>query len=360
VPVHVLAHDIRARYRGRPAAGLKVLFAEWHYPQVTETYIEVAVRSLRALGADVEVWAEEDVAVPFEPVVPVHRGPSLAEAIDAVGPDLVVTHWLHKGLDYRATTEAAGVPHVVCTHGFEYEAGLVAQLLDRGAVVHTFPHLVDPTWAHHPRLIVSATMFDDERWRPVDPSDKDPKLVVRTAAGLLTKDLDTFLLAANACPEHRFVLVLGHAKLVEERTELIVERAAELGSRAEIRLDVGHAEVAELVGRAGTYLHTHGTDHPVSMPMSIAEAMATGCRVLGRDLPGVAAYLGPAGELYAGATADDRAKAAAALVNASLDWSPSRWAEVARLATEHAFEHHAGQDCAHRALRRWRAVLPLP
>jgi glycosyltransferase involved in cell wall biosynthesis len=312
------------------------------------------------LGADVEVWAEEGVAVPFEPAVPVLHGSSLADAIASSRPDLVVTHWLHKGLDYLPVTTAAGVPHVVCTHGFEYEPELVARLLDGGAVVHTFPHLVDPAWAGHPRLLVGATMFDDERWRPVDPADKDPRLVVRTAAGLLTKDIETFLLAANACPEHRFVLVLGHAKLVEERTELLVRRADELGSRAEIQLDVGHAEVAELVGRAGTYLHTHGTDHPVSMPISIAESMATGCRVLGRDLPGLADYVGPAGALYAGGTPDERAKAAAELVNASLDWSPARWADVARQATEHAFEHHAASDCANRMLRQWRRLLPLP
>jgi glycosyltransferase involved in cell wall biosynthesis len=360
VPVQVLAHGLRARHRGRPAEGLRVLFAEWHYPQVTETYIEVAVRGLLALGAHVEVWCQDDVAVPYEPVVPVHRGPSLGEAIESAGPDVVVTHWLHKGLELLPATQAAGVPHVVCTHGFEYEPQLVAELLEGGAVVHTFPHLVVPEWADHPRLLVTRTMFDDERFRPADPADKDPRLVVRTSAGLLTKDLDTFLLAANFCPEHRFVLVLGHAWRVEERTELIVERAAELGSRAEIRLDVGHAEVAELLGRAGTYLHTHGTDHPVSMPMSIAEAMATGCRVLGRDLPGVGDYLGPAGSLYGGETPDDRAKSAAELVNASLDWSAARWAEVAQRSSEHAYQHHANRDVTDRMLRQWRSLLPLP
>src|SRR5690606_38529856 len=104
-PVHVLAHDIRARHRGRPAAGLRVLFAEWHYPQITETYIESAVRGVLALGADVTVWAEEDVAVAFEPLVPLLRGPTLREALDELRPDLVITHWLHKGLEYRDVTE---------------------------------------------------------------------------------------------------------------------------------------------------------------------------------------------------------------------------------------------------------------
>jgi hypothetical protein len=96
------------------------------------------------------------------------------------------------------------------------------------------------------------------------------------------------------------------------------------------------------------------------MPMSIAEAMATGCRVLGRDLPGVGGYIGPAGSLYGGETPDERAKSAAELVNGSLDWSAARWAEVAQRSSEHAFEHHANRDVTDRMLRQWRTLLPLP
>ena len=33
--------------------------------------------------------------------------------------------------------------------------------------------------------------------------------------------------------------------------------------------------------QAGVYLHTHGTDHPLGMPISPLEAMATGAWVLG-------------------------------------------------------------------------------
>ena len=354
-PIGLQGYAIRARHRGQPAAGLKVLFAEWHFPQLTETYIAAMLHGLQANGAEVEVWSESEVAVAYPSPVPVRRG-TLEAAIGDFGPDVVVSHWINKAEEFRATTGSMGVTHVARVHGFEFVPDTITRLLDDGVVVHTFPHLVDPAWAGHPRLVVEPTCFDDDRYRP--SLDKDPRLVVRTAAGLLTKDLDTFLMAANLCPEHRFVLVLGHALLVEERTEMVIERARELGSRAEILVDLQHDQVADLLGGAAIYLHTHGTDHPVSMPISIAESMATGCWVLGRDLPGMSRYLQPAGTLYGGATSEERAANAAALISASASWSPDRWRAVWQRSSEQAFERYAARDVTARMLASWRHRFP--
>ncbi len=358
LPPHRYAHAIRSRHRGLPAGGLRVLLAEWHYPQLTETYIAAVIQGLRALGAHVEVWSEAEAAALSHEVVPVHRG-TLESAIESSQPHLVLTHWLHKGAELRPVTRAAGLPHVVRTHGFEYQPSTVAALLDDpGVLVHTFPHLLDEAWATHPRLHVSPTCFDDSLFRPGER--KDPRLVVRTAAGLFTKDLETFFLAASACPDHRFVLVLGHSKEVEERTEAMIQMRDDLGSPCEIRVDVAHEEVAELLREAAVYLHTHGTQHPVSMPISIAEAMASGCWVLGRDLPGMAAYLGSGGTLYGGDTAQDRADAAATLVRASSAWTSGEWARRAEAAAEQAFERHASTDVVMSMLRAWQGAFALP
>lgn len=358
VPGHHFAHVIRARHRGLPAAGLRVLLAEWHYPQITETYIGTLINGLTALGADVQVWSQDDVAVAYPSPVPMHRG-DLDETLQAVQPHIVVTHWLSKGVELRPVTRARGLPHVVRTHGFEYVPDTVAELLaDPGALVHTFPHLVDPAWASHPRLDVTVTFFDDGRYRP-SPA-KDRRLVVRTAAGLLTKDLETFLMAADLCPNHRFVLVLGHSKYVEERTEAMIARRDELGSPAEVQVDLQHDEVAALISQAGIYLHTHGTDHPVSMPISIAEAMATGCWVLGRELPGMVGYVGRAGTLYGGDTSAERAAAAAALIRGSLAWDEDRWAAQAAASVDQAFERYASRDVVEQMLRSWRRAFALP
>ena len=287
-----------------------------------------------------------------------HRG-DLDETLQAVQPHIVVTHWLSKGVELRPVTRARGLPHVVRTHGFEYVPDTVAELLaDPGALVHTFPHLVDPAWASHPRLDVTVTFFDDGRYRP-SPA-KDRRLVVRTAAGLLTKDLETFLMAADLCPNHRFVLVLGHSKYVEERTEAMIARRDELGSPAEVQVDLQHDEVAALISQAGIYLHTHGTDHPVSMPISIAEAMATGCWVLGRELPGMVGYVGRAGTLYGGDTSAERAAAAAALIRGSLAWDEDRWAAQAAASVDQAFERYASRDVVEQMLRSWRRAFALP
>ena len=94
------------------------------------------------------------------------------------------------------------------------------------------------------------------------------------------------------------------------------------------------------------------------MPISIAEAMATGSWVLARDLPGISAYVQPAGALYDGDTAEERAARAALLVDGSRTWSPERWAGVRRAATEQAFARYASSDVAARMVRSWAGAFP--
>ena len=79
-PLHPHLALIRDRGRGHPAKGLRVLLAEWHYPQASESYVRSDLIGLQALGAHVEVWSESDVAVPYQPDAPLHRG-DLADAI---------------------------------------------------------------------------------------------------------------------------------------------------------------------------------------------------------------------------------------------------------------------------------------
>ena len=92
----------------------------------------------------------------------------------------------------------------------------------------------------------------------------------------------------------------------EGLTEELVRRTVELDAPVEVLVDLDFEQAASLVGRAGTDVHTHGTDDPVGMPTSIAEAMATGAYVLARDLPGARAFLGRAGATYAGASVERR------------------------------------------------------
>jgi glycosyltransferase involved in cell wall biosynthesis len=348
-------HQIRREAVGQPGAGLRVLLAEWHFPQLTETYIQSDVVGLCALGVTVEAWSEEEVEVPYEPGIPVHRG-SLAAAVEAFRPDLVLSHWLHVGRDHRATTRALGVPHAVRGHGFDHDEAVIDELCrEPGLVVHLFPHL-GAKRAGHPAVSIDPVGFDPARVKP-SVDTKDRRLVLRIAAGLLTKDLDVFFHTAARCPDHRFVLVLGHSYQVAERTEVIRARAAELDAPVDVRVDLPHAEAAALTEQAGVYLHTHGEDHPVGMPVSIAESMATGAYVLARDLPGVAGYGRDGVALYRGATVEERADHAAALINATLAWDEPRWRAAGRAALDVAWVHHPADLVAARLLEVWRERL---
>ncbi|HEX6238643.1 MAG TPA: glycosyltransferase [Acidimicrobiales bacterium] len=280
--------------------------------------------------------------------MPVHRG-DLADAIAAVRPDVVLTHWLHKGAEYRPVVRAAGLPLAVRGHGFEHDHGVIDGLLDDpGVVVHLFPHLLG-TRAAHPRLRRLPVAFDQERFPPA--AGKDRSLVVRTGVALENKDYDTFFEVAERCPDHRFVLALCHAYQVEEQLEQIMARRDERGSPVEVLVDVPPGKAAEIVADAGIYLHTHGAGVTYGMSVSIAEAMGTGCYVLGRQLPGMAEYLGDGGDVYR-----DNAHAAA-LVQQTCHWDDRRWRGAWRAAADRAHVHFGAVEVAAMMLDQWRDVL---
>ena len=169
VPYGPAYHRVRSRIVGRPAEGLRVLLAEWHFPQVTETYIQADIAGLRALGAEVEVWSEEDVAVPYEPGVPWTRG-TLEDHILAFRPNLVLSHWLHVGHDHRAVTRRLELPHAVRCHGFDFDEGIVEELATdpRRVPIGAWPAAPEKTRiASGPRSrvprIVAEDPGDDER-----------------------------------------------------------------------------------------------------------------------------------------------------------------------------------------------------
>lgn len=349
VPLHPHLATLRARGRGQPATGLRVLLAEWHYPQVSEQYVRSDVVGLQALGAHVEAWSEDDVAVRYEPGLPVHRG-ELATAIEAARPHVVLAHWLQKGDAYGAVVREAGIPLAIRGHGFDYDDGLIDRLLDDpGTMVHLFPHLHHRYGKPHPRLRSLPIAFDQQRFPPA--TGKDRRLVVRTGVALHTKDYGRFFEAAEACPEHRFVLALCHAYQVEHELEEIVACRDEMQAPAEIVIDVDPEKAAELVAQAGIYLHTHGSTPAYGMSISIAEALGTGCYVLAPDLPGMAAYLRQAGQLYRDGSH------AAALIQQTIHWSDDRWQRRWCAAADHAHVNFGAADVAARMLDQWHEVL---
>src|SRR5262249_25239025 len=144
-------------------------------------------------------------------------------------------------------------------------------------------------------------------------------LVLRVSAALISKDLTLFMQTARLCPQHRFVLVIGHCYQVEWCVEKVLEQNRELGSPVEILVDLQYAEVSKLVRQAGIYMHTLGKSEPFGMPISIAEAMATGAVVLLRDRPEARAYGGEAAHYY------QEAEDAAKIIGQTIRWDEQTW-----------------------------------
>jgi glycosyltransferase involved in cell wall biosynthesis len=347
-PAGYYEHLVRSKHRPLLADGLRVLCAEWHYPQLSETYVQSDIEGLKRLGAQVEVWSEESgTGAPFDSEEAVHHG-DLAGAIEAARPDVVLAHWLHLAAKAYPSVSEAGVPMVVRGHGFDFASDLVEQLLAQPNVrrLYLFPHFIERVRQADSRLRPLPVGFDTQRYRPAGA--KDRRLVVRAGVGIPTKDYATFLDASRRCPDHRFVLCLVTAHQLEGYVAEVVDLRNRMGAPVEIRVDVPHAEVAELVTKAGIYLHTHGEQAPFGMPISIAEAMATGAYTLVPDLPGGAAYVGDAADLYRSSEdAADRILAAA-------EWDDATWDGMARRAVDRAFARYGHVDVAESMVRDWQ------
>lgn len=330
---------------------LRVLWAVWNYPQLTETYIRCELAAMRRWGIEVEVWSEIiDTKSPYAADVPVHHG-SLEETIARVRPDVVHVHWLNKGKDYREIVARAGLPMTVRGHSYEFATKSVKRLLRDPAVrsVYLFPHFAKQI-SGSPKIHPLTAAFNEDWFYP--PASKDHRLVVRTGSGKPTKGLESFLEIASRCPDHRFVLALGLLPNLDDYVERVLAQNRQLGSPVEIRQNLSNEEAAALMREAGIYLHTYGDQEPFGMPVSIAEALATGAYTLVRDLPGASEYLGTAGALYR--TTDDAVK----LIQSTVSWSNDEWQSHQARAAESARQRFASERVLRHLLDDWLSIAP--
>lgn len=332
----------------------RVLYVVWHYPQLSETYIEAEIRCMQRWGVHIEVWSQSDVASPYEPSVPVHRG-SLTEAIARSQPDILHVHWLSFAVEQRAQLVASNLPLTVRGHGFEVNEHAIRRTLDIPTLrrVFCFPHFAAP-FANEPKISSMAAAFDTALFQPV--MEKDRQLVVRTGTALPSKDLMLFFEVAKKLPQHRFVMAAITANDREYYPDELREMWRRNGSVGELLFDVPREKLIPLVERAGIYLHTTnvpGTKDaaPVGMPISIAETLATGAYVLVRDLPALTAYVGDAGCAYRDAGH------AASLIEETTRWSDARWQNAWQKSVDRAFLHHADEVVLRPLFEEWCSAL---
>jgi len=317
---------------------LKVLYAVWHYPQLSETYIETEIRSMLRFGVRIEVWSNDDVAVPYVPAVPFRRG-ELRDAITDFAPDILHVHWITSAATYAAIAENFGLPLTVRSHGFEVNPQSLAQLLASRALRRLFLFPRQKEWLQQsdPRIGFMKSTFDTKLFAP---AKKNRRMVLRTATALASKDLKLFLQAAKRLPEFRFVLIACTAFRCESYVTELTQLKVELDSPAELYFDMPREKVAKFTREAAIYLHTaigvSDPGHtPIGMPISIAEAMATGAYVIARDDPALRDYISDAGDVYADLDQ------ACALIAATQSWDEARWRAAEIRSIDRAFLEHA-------------------
>jgi glycosyltransferase involved in cell wall biosynthesis len=343
---------IRRKHSSRknPAIRLRVLYVLWHYPQLSETYIEAELRQMLRWGAEIEVWREAPPATPYESDIVVHDG-HLQDAINKVRPDVIHVHWLSYAQQQKKTLANAGIPVTIRLHGFDSYPEHIAAMLANSwlRMIYGFPMHVQQI-PPNPRLKAIPTAFQSELFRPT--RKKNRRLVVRAGAGLQSKDIPFFFELAKRLPDFRFVLCLVTCNLNEHYIAELKELATSSGSPGEIRIDVPRIEMATLMSEAGIYLHTMnlpGSAHstPVGMPISVAEAMATGAYVLVREIAELVDYVGDAGDGYVDIDH------AVQLISATQHWTDEMWDKVFLRSVERAFGNHADEIALRPMFEDW-------
>ena len=346
---------IRRKWRAAPRLPrpLRVLYVLWHYPQLSETYVETEIGCMMRWGVHVEVWCEHPGATPYEPAVRVHRG-SIAQAIAEFRPDILHAHWLGVALLYREPLMATDLPLTVKAHGFDTDAPAFAAVLSLRTLRRIFcaPHLI-PAVAADPRLSPLRTAFDSTLFRA--HHDKDRRLVMRTSAALPSKDLRRFFQVARRLPEHRFVLAVVTCREQEHYVDELKIAWEEEGCPGELMVDVPRERLLPLLEQAGLYLHTalrqdEPGGAPIGMPISIAEAMATGAHLLVREGTPLVDYAGDAGRAYR------NADHAVQLIAETAHWSDAQWKAAWMHSVDRAFIHHADEFALQPLYDEWCAI----
>ena len=338
-----------------PAHRPRVLYVVWHYPQLSETYAETELACMRRWGVHVEVWCTSAGASLYPTDVTIHRG-SLAAAVEAARPDVIHVHWLGFANMRRDELAAAGLPVTVRAHGFDTTRDSLAAWLanDFAVAVYAFPGQIARCGIDDGRLKPTPVGFDTRLFKPWP--DKDRRLVVRTSSALPSKDLACFFEAARMLPDYRFVLAAVTCQGAEAYADELRAMHESMGTPAELLFDVPREDVAELVSRAGIYVHTmHRSGHtaatPVGEPTSIAEAMATGCHCLVRDVAELVAMLGHSGAAYG--DLDELVE----LIRATEAWCDGEWHEAWQRGVEQAYQHHADVMVYRTIFNDWMALV---
>jgi hypothetical protein len=292
---------------------MKVLYVVARFPQNSESYVDAEIAYAVRSGIQVEVWSPAP-GYGDEPTVTVRRG-DLEAALSAFRPDIVHIHHmttaeyhLHKLLKERVTIRA---------HSFDWNDQLAVSLLSHKCVASVFGF---PILAKRVGGVVPLKVAYNEQLVTRFLA-KDRRHIVRLGACLPTKRLPDFIEVGNRMSgEADFTLGASLGVGQEEYLGELVKLNRQLGGHVRILANMPHVEAIALTKIAGIYMHTYDErSHEFGMPISVAEAMATGSVVAARSSgAGVRDYLG-AQFLYS--SVDEAVR----LLQSILDFSDEQW-----------------------------------
>lgn len=267
---------------------MRILIAVSNYPQLSETYVATEIAYLKRRGIPVEVWATHEEMPGVGNQVPVHRG-TLAQAVQWFKPDLVHGHYLVFARNFAKALEGTDVPLTIRGHSFDFSPGRAIDTAQIARIrrVYLFPHFA--RLAPHEKIMPLPVAYDSARYIPADR--KDPKKVLRLAAGKKGKGLEDVFRVAQCCSDYEFTL--GTADVHDDPTFFDQLQALNKMSGGRVRLlrNLSWEDAAALTRESGIYLDTSDPrGHPFGMPISVAEAMATGSLILMRESEGAMEY----------------------------------------------------------------------
>lgn len=332
---------------------IKVLYALWQYPHICETYIETELQLMHRYGCEIYIWRSSDSNSSYPSSFKVFDG-EFCEAVANIKPDLIHVHWIGFLRGIEPLLDSLHIPVTLRLHGFDFDPTYLTYILEKSWLksVYAFPHHVA---VPHAKLKVVNVAFDTKLYSP-SFIHKNKKLVARVGACLPSKDIFFFLDLAKVMPNFEFVMALVRCTGMEHYVEEVIAYAEKIGSPAKIYINLSREEAAKIVQDAGIYLHTTAPIgdpyfYPVGMPISIAEAMATGSYVIARKLEEIEHYVGDAGKFY------DSIASAAALINETLEWTDATWLSKQKISVERAYAHHADEVVLREIYTDWTDVF---
>ena len=274
-------------------------------------------------------------------------GNSIREALARFPADLVHIEWLY-AVTWKHSHELRrklGIPVTVRGHSFDFTPERAREVADLEAVarVFLFPHFAERV--PHPKVRPLTSCFP-EGFGPGTP--EHPPLVLRAVAGVPHKNIKQWLSIAAACPEIRFLLVMTRALPPDE--DYPEQIRAQLPPNVELRINQQREDMIEIMQRASIYFTTGGSHH-FGMPVSIAEALASGQWVLCPDVPGSREYIGQGGRVFRDSGDAVRALRSAVAFNAD------EWRLVRERGVKEAERFRAARVLSV-LLEEWRSLVP--